>query len=142
MQRQQHGLTLIEVLIALAIVGILSAIALPSYRDYVMRGRLAEAFSVLGTVQPNAEQFWSNQRTYSGFDSPGGNFPTSTPNFTYALTSASNAAFKVTATGRAAADGFAFTIDQQGNRVTAAVPSGWTANDNCWVDRRSGACSQ
>jgi type IV pilus assembly protein PilE len=142
MQRQQTGLTLIEVLVTLAIVGILSAIALPNYRDYVTRGRLAEAFSALATVQPNAEQFWANTRSYADFDDVANVFPANTPNFTYALSDATAAAYVVTATGRAAADGFAFTIDQQGNRVTTAVPDGWTANATCWTDRRSGACSQ
>ncbi|WP_426194130.1 type IV pilin protein [Massilia sp. DWR3-1-1] len=141
MQRQQTGLTLIEVLVTLAIVGILSAIALPNYRDYVTRGRLAEAFSGLATVQPNAEQFWANTRSFAAFDGATV-FPADTPNFTYALSGATAAAYVVTATGRGPVDGFAFTIDQQGNRVTTAAPDGWTANATCWTDRRSGACSQ
>lgn len=141
MQRQQTGLTLIEVLVALAIVGILSAVALPSYRDYVTRGRLTEAFAALAGLQPNAEQFWSNQRTYAGFDTPPTVFPAASPNFTYSWTGTA-AGYTATATGRAAAAGFVFTIDQQGNRATTGVPSGWTSNGACWVDRRSGACSQ
>ncbi|MDB5960264.1 MAG: prepilin-type cleavage/methylation protein [Massilia sp.] len=143
MLRQQKGITLIELMITLAIVGIISAIAIPSYRDYLVRGRLAEAFSTLASLQPNAEQYWSNNRTFVGMDQPPNPFPPSTPNFTYALApGASNAAYLVTATGRGTVAGFAFTIDQQGNRVTTSVPSGWTANDSCWVDRRGGTCTQ
>lgn len=142
MQRKQSGLTLIEIMIALAIIGIISSIALPSYRDYLMRGRLTEAFSALGTVQPNAEQYWANTRSFVDFDKPPSPFPADTPNFTYALSGASNSAYLVTAKGRGNAAGFAFTIDQQGNRVTTAVPTGWTANASCWVDRRGGLCSQ
>jgi type IV pilus assembly protein PilE len=143
MQRRQTGFTLLEVLVTVAIVGILSAIALPAYSDYVMRGRLTEAFSTLSAAQPNLEQFWSNQRTYNGFDAATSNaFPAATPNFTYSLSNATNSGYLLTATGRAAALNFAFTIDQQGNRVTTSVPSGWTSNSACWVDRRSGTCSQ
>jgi type IV pilus assembly protein PilE len=137
MQRRQTGMTLIEIMVVMAIIGILSAIAIPSYRDYVTRGRLAEAFSALATVQPNAEQFWSNNRTYAGF-AP---LPTSA-NFTYTLTSASPSAYLITATGSGPVANFAFTIDQQGNRVTTSVPTGWTTNSTCWVDRRGGTCTQ
>jgi len=144
MQRRQTGMTLIEILVSLAIIGILTAVALPSYRDYVTRGRLGEAFATLGGVQANAEQFWSNTRSFQGFDNPASNsFPSATPNFTYALSNATVSTYLITATGRAAATGFAFTVDQQGNRVTTSVPSGWSGTGNtCWVDRRSGACTQ
>jgi type IV pilus assembly protein PilE len=143
MQRRQTGLTLIEILVSLAIIGILSAVALPSYRDYVTRGRLGEAFSALGAVQANAEQFWSNTRSFQNFDGASNGFPATSPNFTYTLSNATVSTYTVKATGKAAAEGFEFTVDQQGNRVTTAVPAGWNGTGNtCWVDRRSGACTQ
>jgi type IV pilus assembly protein PilE len=142
MKRSNRGFTLIEVMITIVIVGILSAIALPNYRDYVTRGRLAEAFSTLAAVQPSAEQYWSNYRKFDGFDGAANGFPADTTNFTYALSGATTAGYTVTATGRAQAAGFVYTIDQQGNRATTGVPTGWTANAGCWVDRRGGQCSQ
>lgn len=143
MQARQRGITLIEIMVALAIVGILSAVALPSYRDYVTRGRLTEAFTTLAGLQPNAEQYWNNNRTFVGMDLAANNvMPGSTPNFTYALSNASPGSYTVTATGRNTVQNFVFTIDQQGNRATTQVPSGWTANATCWADRRSGTCTQ
>lgn len=141
-QRQQRGFTLVEVLVTIVIVGILTAIALPSYRDYITRSRLGEAFAALATVQPNAEQFWSNTRSFASFDTASNVFPAATANFTYALSGASSSAYLVTATGRGSTTGFVYTIDQQGNRATTGVPDGWTANGSCWVDRKAGLCSQ
>lgn len=144
MKRQQKGMTLIEIMIVVAIIGILSAVALPAYRDYVTRGRLAEAFSTLATVQPNAEQYWSNNRTFVDLADRTKNptWPVDTNNFTYTLVSSSTSGYVAKATGRNQADGFAFTIDQQGNRITSTVAPDWTLTANCWVDRRNGTCTQ
>jgi type IV pilus assembly protein PilE len=50
-------------------------------------------------------------------------------------------AYTVAATGRNAAAGFVFTIDQNGRRATPTVPTGWTASTTCWVRDKSGKCS-
>ena len=138
MKRGAHGFTLIEVMVTIAIVGILTAVALPNYRDYITRGRLTEAFSGLGAAQPNAEQYWANNRSYVGFTVAAN----PTDNFTYALSGASASAYTLTATGTGNMSGFVFTINQAGNHATTGVPGGWTANATCWVDRKGGTCSQ
>jgi type IV pilus assembly protein PilE len=140
MKRIQRGFTLIEVLVTVAIVGILLAVALPAYSDYVIRGRLSEAFTALGGAQPAAEQFWSNNRTYIGFDA-GGSFPGATNNFTFTLTNATPSSYTVTATGIGKMTGFSYTIDQNGTRTTAATPAGWGTSNSCWVDHKGGTCS-
>lgn len=134
------GYTLVEVMITVAIIGILSAVAVPAYTDYVTRGRLAEAFTALGGAQASAEQFWANNRTYVGFDGAS-TFPAATTNFTYALSGASTSAYKVTATGQDKAAGFVYTIDQTGAKTTTGSPAGWGTSNTCWVDRKGGACS-
>jgi type IV pilus assembly protein PilE len=141
--KRQAGFTLIELLITLVVVGILTAVAVPAYGNYVLRTRLTDAYAGLAGMQPLAEQFWANERSYDGMNAPGVNvLPAATENFTYALTDASDTGYTVTATGRNGAAGFAFTIDQNGNRVTTAAPEGWDTSDTCWVSDKDGKCSE
>lgn len=135
--KKQQGFSMIELMIAVVVIGILTAIAIPAYSSYVQRTRLSEAFTGLSGLQPTAEQFWANNRTYSGLP-----LPANTANFSYALTNADASSYKVTATGAGKVAGFAFTIDQSGNRATTSVPAGWTSNGACWVDRKEGTCVQ
>jgi type IV pilus assembly protein PilE len=138
--RLQRGFTLIELMVSVAIIGILLSVAIPAYTGYVTRSRLSEAFSALGGAQPAAEQFWSNNRTYAGFAAATG-FPANTANFTYALSDASASGYKLTATGIGKVAGFVYTIDQNGTRATTASPTGWGTSTSCWVDHQGGTCS-
>jgi type IV pilus assembly protein PilE len=140
MKRIQQGFTLIEIMITVAIVGILLAVAIPAYSDYTTRGRLSEAFTALGGAQPAAEQFWSNNRSYAGFDaSP--SFPASTATFTYALSNATTSTYTITATGAGKMSGFIYTINETGAHTTTGSPAGWGTSAACWVDHKGGACS-
>jgi len=140
MKRLQRGFTLIEVLVTVAIVGVLLAVAMPAYSDYVIRGRLSEAFSALSSAQASAEQYWSNKRDYTGFDATT-NFPGATTNFTYALSNVSPSSYTITATGIGKMAGFVYTVNQGGTHATVGSPAGWGTNPNCWVDHKGGSCS-
>jgi len=57
MKRLQKGFTLIELIIVVAIVGILAAIALPAYQDYTVRARVSEAAAAAGACKTAVAEF-------------------------------------------------------------------------------------
>jgi type IV pilus assembly protein PilA len=57
MKRLQKGFTLIELMIVVAIVGILAAIALPAYQDYVIRSKMAEAIAALAACKTSITEY-------------------------------------------------------------------------------------
>ncbi len=58
-QKKQQGFTLIELMIVIAIVGILAAIALPAYQDYTVRAKVSEAMVTLAEAKTTIAEFYS-----------------------------------------------------------------------------------
>ena len=137
------GFTLIELLISIAIIAILSALAFPSYADYLKRGRAAEAVARLGTLRVSMEQYYQDNRNYGANGACGVALPAGA-DFSYACdTSNSGQGFLATATGTSARGmaRFVYTIDHSGLRRTTGLPAGWGATpQDCWISSKGGAC--
>ena len=142
--RKLRGFSLLELMVVVAIVGILTAIALPSYSDYVKRGKIVEATSTLSDMRVKLEQYFQDNRTYVGACAAGTVAPIPVLKyFTYTCSNLSATGYTVTATGNAAQSmtGFIYTIDQNNARVTQSLPSGWSgALSTCWVLKKDGSC--
>jgi type IV pilus assembly protein PilE len=150
--KNTKGFTLIELMIVVVVIGILGAVAYPSYVEYVMRSKLAEARAELSTMRVRLEQYFQDKRTYTGACVGGTVAPLpspSQPNFVYSCTVLpallTDTTYVVTATGTASAGtaGFQFTIDENNVRQTTQVPSnpsGWVTSTTCWVRAKGGVC--
>lgn len=145
MRSSARGFTLIEIMIVVAMVAILSAVAVPAYTEYAIRGRIPDATSGLATKQVQLEQWFQDNRTYLGSDA-NANSPcfndTRNRNFDFSCQNLTATTYTLRAVGKGSMLGFTFDVNQANQRTTAAVPAGWAqpAPNNCWVQRKGGLC--
>lgn len=143
-RRTGRGFTLIELMIAVAVVAILASVAVPSYTDYIRRSRITEATNELATLRVRLEQYFQDHGHYGSTASACGLAVSTTDAFDFGCNDGGggNRTFVATATGRAAANmsGFSFTIDHDNVRRTTGFPG---ANDlpvDCWISRAGDSC--
>lgn len=140
-----RGFTLIEVMIVVVIVGILAAIALPSYWQYIQRSKIVEATTGLSNFRTRMEQYFLDNRTYvGGCDQYSAAIQAQVKSFTMACAAADANTYTITATGTAAGGmtGFTYTVNQSDAKKSDSLPSGWTSPspNDCWATRKDGTC--
>ncbi|KZN18110.1 MULTISPECIES: type IV pilin protein [Pseudomonas] len=131
MRRSNRGFTLIEIMIVIAIIGIVITIGYPSLTEYVKKGRRTEVAGLLSEQAQILERFYSKNNVYTNATglSAGNDFYTITPTLT-------DQTFLLTATRKAGSSMASdkcgnFTLTNTGVRGMVNATSGLTTKD-CW----------
>ncbi|MFS0758468.1 type IV pilin protein [Noviherbaspirillum sp. 1P10PC] len=141
--RRGAGFSLIELMVAVAIAAILAAVAVPSYSEYVMRGRIPEATNGLSALRVQLEQYYQDNRTYVGACASGTVAPLpGGVNFTFSCPTLTATAFTAQASGTGSMANFVYTVNESNARQTTRVPNtGWGSTPAaCWIVRKGGGC--
>lgn len=142
MRLRQSGLTLLEVLIAVVIVGILARLAMPSYQDYVRRGNIPDGLAALSDLRIKMESYYQDYRNYgvakcadsstagwAKFQAP------ASSKFAYKCTlSDAGQGYTLEVAGNAdtPVSGHTYTLDAANTRKTTAFKGGGV-NKSCWL---------
>lgn len=138
-----HGFTLIELMIAVVVVGIISAIAFPNYQKFVMKGRRVDARIALMDLAARQERYFASYNKYSLVGTElgyAGNFPMatgsgSTSYYTTTVTQATTGDYtlKATPTGNQATDAcYAYVVNSLGVESNVKADGSVNTTAGCW----------
>lgn len=133
--RRMLGITLIELMIVIVVLGVLAAVAYPNYRDFAARAKRNEARAALLQIATNQERFYLNNKTYTvdmknlGFP-VAANFRTETGSYVVTINAANAATYTATATYQnadaEAGKCLTLTINSTGIKSSAPLADCWT----------------
>ena len=130
--KYMRGVTLLELMIVVVILGILTAIAYPSYRQFIERAKRTEARALLLRIAVDQERFYLQNNTFGTMAQLQYDDPQITDSDAYSVTITANNAsnFSVTATyqlgGEEADKCLTFTLDGRGTKTSLPYTDCWT----------------
>ncbi len=138
--KQKHtllGFTLVEILIAMAIIGILTTIAYPSYLNYVLKSRRSDALSTISQDQIILERCYAQNFAYNAACAAMPAFPQTSPQgyYTITLTNLSASTYTLTATplGTQVKDTTCMSMSANQAGVKTALDNSAAASPKCWT---------
>ncbi len=133
--RTRTGFTLIDLVIAIAVIAILATIALPAYSNYIRRAKIHDAFNFLVALRAKQELYWIDAHDYGPSACAIGALPGSSQYFSYTCDiNNSQQGYLITAKGQGDLLNYNFTIDQSGRRITIDFPGISALPVSCWMD--------
>jgi type IV pilus assembly protein PilE len=146
--RATAGFTLIELMITVAIIGILASVGYPNYVDYLRRGQLPEAFAALSDYRVKMEQYFQDYKSYgtggggtacaNGTNAPAWNsfVPANGRYFTYTC-AITGTGYTLTATGSSGrVTGHVYTVNEANQQKTTRF-KGQAVDKSCWLQKGS-----
>ncbi len=130
--KYMRGVTLLELMVVVVIIGILTAIAYPNYREFVERAKRTEARALLLQIAVNQERFYLQNNTFGTMVQLQYDEPQITDSEAYSVTITANDAsnFSATATYLLGGDEegkcLTFTIDGRGTKTSGPYTDCWT----------------
>ena len=133
-RKMQKGFTLIELMIVVAIIGILAAIAVPQYQQYTKKAKFSEVVQATAPLKLAVEVCFNDQATLANCGTPGSNGIPANPSTAGYVSSAgvgSNGVVSATAVTANGLNGETYTLTPAAQASTAANSLSWAKSGSC-----------